>query len=207
MTKVEQNTFDMVHGTQQIYRKLLDCMARPGKVQNICDATNMIECDGISPALVGIALTLTNQEVTFHVISNEGKEARQFLHRKTFSKHEGIAKAQYIFIQDQLDEGQICEVMYEVNPGTLTDPHNSTTMIFHVKHLSAHGDTGLRLKLSGPGIKERKTCYIDGLLAAWLRERQIVNREFPLGVDMIFVSESGDIVALPRTTSVESEGV
>jgi alpha-D-ribose 1-methylphosphonate 5-triphosphate synthase subunit PhnH len=201
MTKVDKKTFDMVHGTQEIYRKLLDCMARPGKTQSISDSIHMIEpVHGFSHGLVAVAYTLIDREANFHVISDQQDEVIQYLHWKTFSHHEEAEQAPYIFIQEQLEEQEIHELMNKVNHGTLEDPHSSATLIINVKSFT----NGLKMKLSGPGINGNKECYVAGLSLRWLVERELKNKEYPLGVDLILVAESGEVMAIPRTTLIES---
>ncbi|MGM0875827.1 MAG: phosphonate C-P lyase system protein PhnH [Bacillota bacterium] len=202
MTKVDQEKFDMIHGTQQIYRKLLDCMARPGKVQNIYNSIYMVEdIHGFSPALIGIAFTLIDREVNFHVIANQRIEVAQYLKWKTFSKHEDITNAPYILIQNQLEDHEINELMMQVNRGTLEDPHSSATIILNVKSFSE----GKNLQFSGPGISGKRDCSIEGLSNAWIVERELANKEYPMGVDFILTTETGDMIAIPRTTLIESE--
>jgi alpha-D-ribose 1-methylphosphonate 5-triphosphate synthase subunit PhnH len=41
-----------------------------------------------------------------------------------------------------------------------------------------------------------------GLGREWIAARAAKNREYPLGVDMIFVDPEGRVAALPRTTGV-----
>ncbi|MFC0271048.1 phosphonate C-P lyase system protein PhnH [Metabacillus herbersteinensis] len=202
MTKVDNKTFDMVHGTQQIYRKLLDCMARPGKTQSISDSIHMIEpVHGFSPGLLAIAYTLVDREASFHVISNQRDEVSQYLHWKTFSHLEKVEQAPYIFIQEQLDDQEIHELMTKVNHGTLEDPHSSATLIINIKSFNS----GIKMKLTGPGIDGNKECYVAGLSPKWFAEREFTNKEYPLGVDLILVAESEEVMAIPRTTLIESE--
>lgn len=206
MTKAEQ-TFDMVHGTQRIYRHLLDCMAKPGVIRNIRGSFEMTAQDhGLSPVLAAVAFTLIDREVSFHLMCERSDDARKFLQWKTFSRHRPLPDADYVLIQRRLNGRDVREVMAQVKRGTLADPHLSATVILLVTHVSeAGGDAGLVLHLRGPGIKGRRTCHVKGLLPEWLEERQSVNREFPLGIDIVLVTESGDMLALPRTTLIESE--
>ncbi|WP_408008178.1 phosphonate C-P lyase system protein PhnH [Pseudalkalibacillus sp. A8] len=202
MTKVDQQSFDMIHGTQEIFRKLLDSMSRPGKVNNIHDAVQFIESvEGLSQAMTGIAFTLIDREASFHIISKRRSEVIQYLRWTTFAKHEDITKVSYVFIHEPLDEKEIYDVMSQVNRGTLENPHESATIIINVDRLS----NGKKLLLSGPGIDGTKECFIEGLPAAWITERERVNKEYPIGVDFIFVTQSGDLTAIPRTTTIESE--
>ena len=208
MLKVEGKTFDFVHDTQDIYRKLLDCMARPGKINCIKDSLIGIEeISGISQSLVALAYTLVDREVTFHVKAENRQTVEKHISRRTYSKSSQGNDAQYLFIEKYLSNEDIQKVMGEVQFGTLEDPHLSTTIILVIDSLSATPEYEQKLELKGPGIQTSRTLYLNGLSPQWLIDRKIVNAEFPLGVDMILVSKSGSVAALPRTTIIESECV
>jgi alpha-D-ribose 1-methylphosphonate 5-triphosphate synthase subunit PhnH len=208
MIKADEKTFDLVHDTQEIYRNILDCMARPGKINSIEKSTAGIEeVSGISQALLGLAYTLVDREVSFHVISTNDKTIEKHIHRKTYSLSSSRNDVDYLFIEQALSKEEIENVMGQVRFGTLEDPHLSTTILFTVDGLSKTNETGKKLKLKGPGIESQETIFISGLPPEWLFEREKVNKEYPLGVDMIMVTKSGDVVAFPRTTIIESECV
>ncbi|MEB1805917.1 MAG: phosphonate C-P lyase system protein PhnH [Bacillaceae bacterium] len=207
MTKANLDTFDMVFGTQAVYRNLLDCMARPGKILNICSSTQMLKKQHDFPTVLeGIALTLVDQEVTFTIISHSSKEIIPYLKWKTFGNEASIEQADFIFIPEKLEEVEIIELMNQVKRGTLEDPHLSATIILLVQSISSDPEaSGIKITLQGPGIAEKKVVCLDGLSHYWLNERRNVNKEFPLGIDIILATETGDIMAIPRTTSIESE--
>ncbi|MBD8067905.1 phosphonate C-P lyase system protein PhnH [Bacillus sp. PS06] len=202
MTKAEQVTFNYIYGAQQIYRKLIDCMARPGKINDIQELITGIEqTHDFSPSLMAIAYTLIDREVSFHVITNRQRDVAQFLHWKTFSKNEQLEKADYIFVHKELNEQDIHEIMSCVNIGSLEDPHESATLVLHLSSFQ-EGDT---YRLSGPGIAGEKLCSFEGLSPHWIRLRNELNKEYPLGIDLILTNDSGEILAIPRTTLIESE--
>ncbi|WP_456277348.1 phosphonate C-P lyase system protein PhnH [Bacillus sp. AK128] len=206
MPKVNNETFDFIHGTQQIFRLLVDSMARPGKIVSIQESTRYIdENTGLSKELIALAYTLLDREVSFHLVGDEKGKTAQYLEWSTFSTTEAVQTADYIFIPYSLSEGDLLDLMNEVKCGTLTDPHNSATLIFHVKEVSSFGPHGKKLVMSGPGIKENSSCYIEGLPSNFIKVRKKINKEFPIGIDLIIVSSNGDMIAIPRTTKLESE--
>ncbi|WP_078381925.1 phosphonate C-P lyase system protein PhnH [Sutcliffiella halmapala] len=207
MTKANVDSFDIVKETQVIYRKLLDCMARPGKIENISSSVeDLTKHKLFSPVLEGIVLALVDQEVSFKVVGPQSEEVMQYLKWKTFGVEAPISMADFIFIPEELMDAEISPLMKQVKIGTLEDPHLSATIIILVKNLSTiTNDNGNSLTFQGPGIAEKMTINIEGMSNAWLSERKKINKEFPLGVDFIFVTEAGDIMAIPRTTLIESE--
>ncbi|MBE0468600.1 MAG: phosphonate C-P lyase system protein PhnH [Methyloprofundus sp.] len=86
--------------------------------------------------------------------------------------------------------------------GSLESPDQSATLIIKVTALQ-NGDQ--RLNLKGPGIKEGGEIAPKGLHGSWLSQRQEWNAAFPLGVDIILVTDD-QFLAIPRTTQIK-EGV
>ncbi|MBM7573304.1 phosphonate C-P lyase system protein PhnH [Aquibacillus albus] len=204
MIKADYNVFDTTHDTQYIYRKLLDCMARPGKIQSIQSVTRKLNDfpDGLS-TLLAIALTLVDREVSYHLISDQSNRVHNYLKWKTFSEQASIENTDYLFINQNLGEDKIYQLMSLVKKGTLEDPHQSATIILHVDELSIDQNKRQAFHLSGPGINGVTTCYVKGLPIAWIKQRQIINSEYPIGVDFILTTTAGEIMAIPRTTVIE----
>ncbi|MBP3952695.1 phosphonate C-P lyase system protein PhnH [Bacillus suaedae] len=196
MIKADQ-TFDKVHDSQRTFRVLLDCMARPGKIGAL---QIEVEAEFISSGLLQIALTLLDREVSFSIMAKEKEKIRRYLKWNTFSEESEACDADYLFIDTSLTSVQIAEVMRNAKRGTLADPHQSATFVVYIEELFAE-DIGLRL--SGPGIKNQRQVALSKHIERWLGEREMVNEEYPLGVDMIFVNSVGELLALPRTTKVE----
>lgn len=207
MTKVDL-MFDAVHDTQQIYRKLLDCMARPGKLNSIEPFVQSLEHGDLFPKpLLSLAYTLVDREVSFHVISDQTENIQKNIHWQTFSPYADLHEADYVFIGKQLSNDEIGELMKKLMIGTLEDPHISATVLIAVNALAEVPGDGWKLRLTGPGIQGVKDIYIDGLPCAWIAERNKLTSEFPLGIDMILTTDTGDMIAIPRTTVIESEAV
>ena len=58
------------------------------------------------------------------------------------------------------------------------------------------------MTLSGPGVNGQIKLVIDGLLSDNLERMVKLNQEYPLGVDLFFVDPSGNLAAVPRSSSV-----
>ncbi|WP_175640478.1 phosphonate C-P lyase system protein PhnH [Metabacillus schmidteae] len=208
MTKVEEKSFDIVHHTQSIYRHVLDSMARPGKVNSLENALVSIEdIPGLSKPLLGLAYTLIDREVNFRVIANQHSSVEKHIVRKTFGVLTHKNSADYLLIEKPLTPVEIMNVIEECKIGTLEDPHASTTILMTVDSISSDEEEGQHLTLKGPGIQTERSIYVRGLSLEWLLYRKKLNREFPLGIDMILVSRDGHVVSFPRTTIIESEGM
>ena len=93
----------------------------------------------------------------------------------TLAKRESVDNADFIFVCDSADLKNVTEY---AKCGTLADPHKSAVLI---------------IQNDGNVIND----------AIKLRNEQ--NYEYPQGIDMIFVSDNGDITAIPRLAYIKKE--
>ncbi|MCR8641166.1 phosphonate C-P lyase system protein PhnH [Paenibacillus sp. N1-5-1-14] len=201
-------SLEKIHLTQQIYRLLLDSMARPGKLVKLpIEHEILAKLD--SPALVGIGLTLLDQEIHFHVESgtqDKGNQLAKLLQLHTLSRPKPLVESDYVFVQigAEID-------IPSLQRGSFEYPDESTTVIYEVKQMSKVMEEGhesgewIRLQLTGPGIKEQHEVFICGFTNTLLEEWTACNQEFPLGVDWMLVDEVGNLCGVPRTTKLHWE--
>ncbi|MGL4788738.1 phosphonate C-P lyase system protein PhnH [Cetobacterium sp.] len=190
--------FDFVHDVQRIYRKLLDSTSKPGTINCVEQEVEKIDVHcSLSKGLMGMAYTLLNIESKFFI---EDKKEAEYIRLHTFAREKEIESAEFIFLDSKVcDEKKIIHILEQINIGTLENPHEGATLILKVPKISE--DKYLELK--GPGIKNSKFLKIETLGEDFFGKRAEINREFPLGVDMVFLDELGNICVLPRTTKVE----
>lgn len=190
--------FDFVHDVQRIYRKILDSTAKPGTVNCMQDELERLSVHcSLSKGLMGIAYTLLNIESKFYI---EDKKEAEYVRLHTFAREKNIEAAEFIFLDsNRCDEKKVIQIMEKISVGTLEDPHEGATLILKVPKISKKEF----LELKGPGIKNNKFLEIESLSKSFFEKRAEINSEFPLGVDMIFLDELGNICVLPRTTRVE----
>lgn len=191
-----KDKFDEITYTQDVYRLLLDCMARPGKIRRI----NPANC-GVSLSsgdyILGVAITLLDQEATFHIfedISNSSEQLRIY----TGSRAENIENCDYLVI-----DGEKIFNIHCLKKGSLKFPDESTTVICQVRQLLSESTTKsgvIKLELQGPGIQSSQILYIDGLNKEMMKPWQDCNSEFPLGLDWVFVDLTGQLSCIPRST-------
>ncbi|WP_332239116.1 phosphonate C-P lyase system protein PhnH [Sporolactobacillus sp. KGMB 08714] len=200
--------FDEVRDTQIVFRQLLDCMARPGKINSVSPFLRKIGTQlPCSPRMFMIASILLDYEVGFHLISAGKIDAFHFIEWRTRSRHVAINQADYLLVDAAVDARAIDEIMDTVRTGTLQSPERSATLILGVDGLSDRAGLPLALTLKGPGIKEKRRLFIAGMDKEWLEKRKQVNKEYPTGCDFILMTAAGEMAALPRTTFIESEGL
>jgi alpha-D-ribose 1-methylphosphonate 5-triphosphate synthase subunit PhnH len=83
--------------------------------------------------------------------------------------------------------------------GTPEYPDRSATLIWQVDELA--GDRGARL--TGPGIWSSMRLHVEGLPADFWALWGMCHRQFPLGVDVVFVT-TDRLAALPRSIEVQA---
>lgn len=171
---------------QEIFRKLLNAMSRPGTIENLSPHLHN------SPAYLGVLATILDgtQNLTDLTGRITEQEWRFLEANNTASKD-----ADYILANGKE------QPVPGFNPkcGSLEYPSKGATILLVVDNLGERGDA---IELSGPGIKNSKSLKCDEVTEAWLAARQGWNNFFPLGVDFILLDETR-ICALPRTTKIK----
>jgi len=189
---------DQVHDLQDVYRKLLHSMSRPGTISSIQSATaradNTLPCYG---ATLLCAMTLLDAEVTYHILSDDQQNIIEKISEYTLAKYVPVAEADYIFVLQGTTESYISSAMADCKNGSLNDPQHSSTWIIESSHLATmHGVT-----LSGLGIKSNEQLEVGYTPLLW-DARKERTKEYPLGIDIIFTDDEAQLVCVPRTTSV-----
>ncbi|WP_416827532.1 phosphonate C-P lyase system protein PhnH [Ectobacillus polymachus] len=193
---------DAVHDIQTSYRKVIDSMARPGSISNLVDEVKKWE--GVSPCFPStllLARMLLDTEVSFKVFSNQERPITRFLHQLTYAKAVDTKHADFIFLLDDAPSGSLQLAVQEAKIGELMNPHTSATIIVETNALSNEAVLSLR----GPGIQEVSFVKVD-VSEEWIAIRTDKNKEYPLGIDLIFVDREHQLLCLPRTTQVIKEG-
>lgn len=183
--------------TQAVFRVLLDCMARPGKISGIKPVSHDFNFY-FNPYILGVAITLLDQEVTF-CINNDQNNSALNLTIYTLSSHVSLSDCDYFLV-----DGKESFDMQRLKKGQFKYPDQSATIICQVEQLLSaeqiERTKAVKLQLTGPGILNTHYLYITGLNQKILPSWQDCNREFPLGLDWIFVDQSGRLSCVPRST-------
>lgn len=189
---------DMVHDTQKVFRTILHCMSRPGTIGSLREMADRVTTSMESlPATFVTALTLLDREVSFAVIGEDVKKTEELIAAYTMAAKQKLPEADYVFITKQAAKEQIYDVFQQVKIGTLEDPQQSATII-----LETEFSQGGKWSLEGPGIKTTREISIHDA-SQWLAERHKLNKEFPIGIDMILVDDLSNVMCLPRTTAIK----
>jgi alpha-D-ribose 1-methylphosphonate 5-triphosphate synthase subunit PhnH len=193
-------TLDIVHDLQSVYRKLVDSTSRPGLISDLRKEAVLVEEEdikGCSASLLLVALTLFDQEVSFKVFSPQADSVSKTINQLTYAKPTEAKKADFLLILQDAEKGCFEEAIINAKAGTLKNPHSSAFIIVEVESVTS-GDA---LLLKGPGIHTTELVHLD-VNENWVESRQEKNKEYPLGIDLIFIDQHHQLIALPRTTQI-----
>lgn len=191
---------DRVHDLQQVYRKLVHSMSRPGTISTIEQQTQNVEGDcGCSPALLVSAMTLLDAEVTFHVLAPNRKELIEKISAYTSARYTTADQADFILVVKSVKKEEILDALQQCKIGHLIDPHQSATWLIESQKLMNEGP----IQLKGPGIQTNHLLQTGHSTEFW-KARKNRTQEYPMGIDMIFLDEYSQLACVPRTVSVIS---
>jgi alpha-D-ribose 1-methylphosphonate 5-triphosphate synthase subunit PhnH len=180
--------------TQDTFRVLMDCLARPGKINWLADQ-GLTPPPGLYAYSALILVTLLDGEIPFATLT--GNESwNEYIRLNTGAPLGDVAEAEIILADGRLDIPAIADV----NRGELLAPEKGATLIFQVDRIEESpicGYTGVTLQ--GPGVNFVRDIYLSGMaLSHWPRLRHL-NREYPLGVDLFLVAADGRVAGIPRS--------
>jgi alpha-D-ribose 1-methylphosphonate 5-triphosphate synthase subunit PhnH len=168
------------------FRVILQGMSHPGKVFPLTGLPRE------ASAAVELLGCLMDNEVSFAVIGDRNMETEIACH--TDSRPVSSGDADYIIAQNGTTLGRLTSF----KRGCLEYPDTGATVLYLVEALSETAG----VVLSGPGIVGTASLRISGLDPGELQLLREVNSEFPLGVDAIFLDQSGNIACIPRSSRI-----
>ncbi|NPV30281.1 MAG: phosphonate C-P lyase system protein PhnH [Firmicutes bacterium] len=191
--------FDPVYSSQRVFRQLLDCMARPGKIAELRGGEGE---SGDFLYVVALALTLMDEETTFATLGPGWEEFVSFCKFYTGSRPAAPEQADFVFI----DGDRPGPELIQVRRGNLLFPDQGATVICRVNAIypgafQSAGE-GIVLRLRGPGVPGERELTVAGLARENLACLEKLNSEFPLGVDTILVSVQGQLACIPRSSGM-----
>ncbi|MDP2210550.1 MAG: phosphonate C-P lyase system protein PhnH [Candidatus Aquicultor sp.] len=195
--------FDPVFDAQKIFRLILDCMARPGKINYLLGIHVFAEKEDNSFYL--IARTLLDNEIYFVCLDDETDSLTREISLSTGAIQAVVEQADFIFCDGRKEQADL----YLAKPGTPDSPDQGATVIMYVDGLLIEkpdvGEGYATIGLSGPGIDGKKEIWIAGIHHDNLHWLALQNRDYPLGTDTILVDLEGGIMCIPRSSSVTWE--
>lgn len=188
---------DPTRGSQAVFRKVMEAMARPGVIHDLGFAPDAPR--GLDRAAGAIALTLFDFETQVWLdpaLRGGLAEGWMRFHCGAPLTQDPMAAA-FALVTDPASAPPLAAF----NMGDAKYPDRSTTLIIQLPALEG----GPRVVLTGPGIKTEMSLALAGLPEGFWAQIQANHEQFQFGVDVIFVA--GDrVTALPRSTRVTIKG-
>jgi alpha-D-ribose 1-methylphosphonate 5-triphosphate synthase subunit PhnH len=188
--------------SQQIFRRCLSALSRPGLITQLPSALP----DGV-PQVISPLLALTDLMTPIAGLpDNSGEptvaaDAVRLIARVTGASITTPAAARFAL---GLDDGADLD---SLSCGTAWSPEFGALLCRRVTGLRQDhdqlNDSELRLRLSGPGVRNRIDLAVDGLDRPFIDDRGRLCASFPAGIDVLLVTDDGQIAGLPRTTRIE----
>ena len=179
--------FDLTRDCQRAFRALLDAHSYPGRVFDLATEARLVSLDSQLPKpLIVIILCLLDIETSFCAESADGSRDEAFVAQLCGARPTTVNEADFIFIAGA--GIPLAAAIAEAKAGDLVDPHKGATIVAEVASLEAGGV----LRLSGPGIDGQARLGV-GRDAEWIAARARKNREFPLGIDLLFYDSEARI--------------
>lgn len=188
---------ESVLASQQVFRDVMNAMARPGSIQTIGPTADAPMPLMPSTAAVALALFDHDTAIWADVKFDGTSEIVNWLRFQTGAPLTADAsRAAFALISN----GSVLPAFDCFAQGTPEYPDRSTTLIVQVETLT----DGPELTLSGPGIRGA-TSLRAGSLPPDFAERMLANRSlFPQGIDLLLVC-GAQLIALPRTVHITAK--
>lgn len=187
---------DSIHA-QLIFRRVLEAMARPGRVVQLPDMRQDAPSGNKYACL--LLFTLLDSYVSFKILSGNNhtdyEKLSTYISINSGSPESELEDADFILVFGGSSGGLVSSM----KKGTAKYPDKSATVIYDVESVGGGSTT---LSLSGPGIFSVQNLALEGIQEEEIGDLIRANGDFPLGIDVIFSDKDGKIACLPRSTAI-----
>ncbi len=187
---------DPVTDAQSAFHAVMHAMANPGRIYPLARAATPPQ--PLTPELGVIAATLLDHDATVWcdsaITAQESATAWLTFHTGA-PRIDNAGAAQFALISNV----SLLPSLAEFSQGDAEFPDRSTTVVLAVASLN----NGQGYVLKGPGIDGERVLHVDGLPKDFVKQWRENGAQYPLGVDLVLVSD-GTVAALPRTTRISA---
>ena len=192
--------FEDALAAQAVFREVMNAFAHPLKIYRInrgaAGSSESAPIRGESAPILELCRVFLDNAVSFYVDNDE--ELAAAIREQTYAATAGLEDAGFVILKDPENFG----AWGSIRQGSLVDPHKGATVIVGVPQIAG----GTSITAEGPGIDGKATFLMDHVVAGCARIAAGLDREYPKGFELIFVSYEGDICALPRHVRILYEG-
>lgn len=170
------------------FRSVLRGMSRPGTVQRLPES-------GGADYLITLLSSLIDNEVTVAAIGVDWDELLKTVVRATGCRLASVGEADFVLVLGGDSGGQLSKL----RRGASEYPETGATVLYLLEEVAEEGGD---VSLSGPGIKNAVRPSLRWLADTELKLLGEVNRNFPLGLDAIFLDLEGRFTCIPRSVQI-----
>lgn len=185
---------DPVHQSQQVFRRVLGAMSRPGSIHEL--ERSMHAAPGLSPAATAVCLTLLDFATPLWLDEDASAAQAFFVFHCNVPVVRRPGDASIGIIGRALHLGDL----QRFHLGSDECPENAATLVLEVDRLVP--DSGMWL--AGPGIDGRIALRVDGVAKGFWQQLAANRASFPRGIDLLLTCGQC-IAALPRSVRVVGE--
>jgi phosphonate C-P lyase system protein PhnH len=191
------NAFLDVHESQHVFTVLLNSLSNPGTIHFI-DQAIWKRTEGCAVPL----LALLGHETPFCVLGEHSEELTAIVQHVTTGRPSSLKDARYVAIPHSVTS----EEFAEISAGSDLRPDSAAQIsVYCAGRFSTSSSSdieGTSVRLSGPGVNGESELtfeHIDSVVLESLLNRKFA---FPRGHDIWFCNIEGQVVAIPRSTTV-----
>jgi len=192
-------TDDKIFGTQKCYRTMLSALCTPGSPRKMDIAGNERGLiSGVPSHVALISLTLLDEQVSVAAFGTGYGSWLEEIISATGAREASVSEADYIIASSvpKLKD------LRSVKQGTLLSPEQGATLIIRLDE-KIEGKAGT-LEIRGPGIEDVTLLKAGPAVFSLMKHRSALEFEYPLGFDLFLVDSKGNLLGLPRTSSVKT---
>lgn len=176
------SAIDIEEINRENFKSLKTALTYPGSIKTLEPLFG-------SPFLATASVLLFN-EVSFYYSGSEDMESIEVI---TNAQSASPKEADYIF-SDTIDEA----LLEEAKVGNYLSPDFSATLLFKCDSLDV-----TEVELSGPGIDKSKKVTLP-CSQTFIEKLMEKNSDYPLGVEVFFISKSRELMGISRTTKIKA---
>jgi alpha-D-ribose 1-methylphosphonate 5-triphosphate synthase subunit PhnH len=182
-----------------VFMCLLHTASRPGAVA-------ALPCQVLAlgmPAVLLPAAALADPTVSVIVLGKiEATGYRTAIAHATGSRATDDLATADLVVALEGDDSALPECISHMNGGTTLSPDSAARLSIGCRRVATTATAGIPVRVRGAGHAPARSLVLDGVSMGVLCALAQVNRTFPVGIDVWFVDERGNMAALPRCAQI-----
>ncbi|MCV7410355.1 hypothetical protein AWC05_21145 [Mycobacterium florentinum] len=179
--------------SQQIFRAVLEALARPGTPMPLPSEPLRLLAPAITPIMA-----LADSTTGVCVLERPGEHWADKIATATAAPIWPAEMARLVAAVRPVSADEV----RGFTRGSAEAPQDAALVSFAVRDVEGGPR---RWTLTGPGVRDTTTIAPQGMTVGFVAARAGVVAAYPGGIDVLLVTDDGRIVGLPRTTTITEE--